>query len=558
MSLGLNSGADLASPHRLTFAPAPAGYFFDEFAADRAVAFFPRFLRHSIGRFAGQPFELEDWERQIVREAFGWKRPDGSRRYRAIYIEIPRKNGKTTFAAGIGLYLLFADGEPVAEVYSVANDRDQARICLAEGRRLIGRTPFLKERSMEGMDFITAPMSSRWRVLSSTSGNKDGLNASGVIFDEVHALKSRELADLMHTSTGSRVQPLEVYITTAGSDLKSYCWELHQRALRVVRGELEDPEFLGVIFAADPDDDIHDPATWAKANPSLGRALSIEYMASQARNAADWPAYENAFKRLHLNIWTEQDVRWIPMALWDKCNLAPVELEDLRGRPCWGGLDLSTREDLTALALAARRLDGQPGFDVWVRAWCPKDTIELRARRDHVPYPQWAREGLLVPTEGNAIDYDWMRREISGVGRPEGSAEESIAEIVDLRELGVDPWNASQLSSQLLQDGLPLVTVPQGLKTMSPLSKQFESLIRRGELNHGGNPLLRWAAQNVAIEIDAAENIKPSKVKSHQRIDPIVAAIMAAGRAALADQPVPGIYSDPEAFTEAFPDVKVA
>lgn len=551
---------DPVKPYEIKFAPPPEGqgYYFDEFAADRAVAFFPRFLRHSIGKLAGQPFELDDWERQIVREVFGWKRADGTRRYRILYIEIPRKNGKTTLAAGIGLYLLFADGEPAAEVYSVATDTAQARISLTEGRRQISKTPFLLERSMQSRDAIVYPATmSAWRVLSATSGNKDGLNAHGVLFDEVHALRHRDLADLMHTSTGARMQPLEVYITTAGTDQKSYCWELHQRTLKVANGELVDPEFCGVIFAADPEDDIQDPETWKKANPSLGRGLSMDYMAAQARHAAEWPSYENAFKRLHLNIWTQQDVRWIPMRLWDLCNFHPVSLEELRGRECWGGLDLSTREDLTALALAAHAID-RPGFDIWVRAWCPQDTIELRARRDHVPYPQWAKDGWLVPTEGNAVDYDRLRRDISGAGRPEGSDEEAIMEIVDLRELGVDPWNASQLSSQLMGDGAPIISVRQGFGTMSPLSKQFESLIRRRELNHGGNPLLRWAAENVAIDMDAAENIKPSKVKSHQRIDPIVATIIAVGRAALADEGGGSIYDDEEAFRKAYPNVKVA
>jgi phage terminase large subunit-like protein len=542
----------------LKFAPAPEGYFFDEFAADRACAFFPRYLTHIKGRFAGRPFELEDWERDIVREIFGWKRPDGTRRYRIVYIEIPRKNGKTTFAAGIGLLLLFADGETSAEVYSCANDKDQASICFIAGKMMAHRSPPLAERSMRHKHFMLFPrMGSAWRVLSSDTGNKDGLNASGVIFDEVHALRDRELADLMHTSTGARTQPLEVYITTAGTDRKSFCYELHERAQRVATGELVDPEFLGVIFAAGDSDDIGDPLTWAKANPSLGRAVSLEYMAAEAKRAKELPRYENVFKRLHLNIWTEQSVRWIPMAMWDACRIQPVALADLAGRDVFGGLDLSSTTDMTALALVAQSLDGR-GFDVFLRCWCPEENIKLRSRRDNVPYEQWAKESWLTPTEGNVVDYDKIRAEITGANLPlldEPRDKPAIIEVVNLRELAIDRWNASQLTTQLTGDGVTVVPFGQGFASMSAPAKELEKLILGGALNHGGNPVLRWAAANVAVETDAAENIKPSKVKSHQRIDPVVALVMALGRAILARKDYGGLYADEATFNEAFPEV---
>ncbi len=512
--------------------PPPAeGFVFDEYAAERACAFFPRYLRHTKGRWAGQPFELEPWQRQVVRELFGWKRADGSRRYRICYIEIPRKNGKTTFAAGLALYLLFADGERAAEVYSVANDTDQAMICFQEGCRMRLQAPALLERSLAHKKAMVVPSTqSAWKVLSSEVGTKDGLNASGVIFDELHALRDRTLADLMHTSVGARVQPLEIYITTAGSDRLSYCWEMHEHAERVAAGELVDTEFLPVLFGAGPEDDIGDPATWAKANPSLGRAVSLEYMAKEAERAKQLPRYENVFKRLHLNIWTEQSVRWLPMDKWDACNLRPVTLEDLRGREVWGGLDLSSTTDITALALVAKSLEGE-GYDLWCRFWMPAANIAERARRDRVPYEQWKREGLLVATDGNVVDYDRIRTEITGPG--------GLAETAHIREIAIDRWNASQITTQLTGDGLTMVPFGQGFASMSAPSKAFEKLVLGGQLNHGGHPILRWMASNVGVEMDAAENIKPSKVKSSMRIDGIVAAIMALGRATVAQPPAP-------------------
>ena len=497
---------------------APSGYWFDEAAAARACAFFPRFLRHTKGKWAGQPFELDAWQLPIIRVVFGWKRPDGTRRFRIAYIEIPRKNGKTGLAAGIGLYLAIADGEIGAEVYSAANDKDQAAICHTEAKLMRAQNEALRGRSLVFKNSIVFPKTnSAYLVISSDAGTKDGLNAHGIIYDELHASKHRDLYDVLHTSTGARTQPLEWLITTAGSDRKSLCYEMHEYAEKVRDGIIIDPEFLPVIYAASKDDDWQKPETWAKANPNLGRTISFEYVQKQAERAKELPRYENTFKRLHLNLWTEQVTRWLPLQAWDACHAA-VDREALRGRRCFAGLDLSTTTDITALGLIFP--DDAGGYDWLPFFWVPEENAQRRQRRDRVPYLDWIAQGLIRATPGNVVDYDMIRADINALG-----AEFNI------EELAIDRWNATQITTQLQGDGFNVFAFGQGYQSMSPPAKELEKLVLGRVVRHGANPVLRWMASNVAIVQDAAENIKPSKEKSTERIDGIVAGVMGLGRA---------------------------
>lgn len=492
-----------------------SGYWYDEAAAERAVAFFAECLTHTTGEWRGQPFVLADWQAdRIVRPLFGWKRADGTRRYRTAFIAVPRKAGKTTLAAGLALYAAFADGEPGAQVINAAADREQARLCFDIARQMVEAEPELLSRADVFKNAITLPeMGSSYRVLSSDAYTKHGLNCHYIGADELHCWPGRELWDTLVTSTGARRQPLTVVTTTAGYDRHSLCYELWEHARKVRDGIIEDPSFLPVLFAADEDDDWKDPATWAKAHPGYGITVQRDYFEQECAKAQATPAYENSFRRLLLNQWTEQDSRWLAMDAWDGCR---GEMPELQGRECWAGLDLASTTDLSAFVLAFHvgdKLILKPHF------WIPEDTIRERVRRDRVPYDQWVAQGLITATPGAVTDYDFIRRDIS-----------ELAERYQLREVAFDRWNATQLTTQLAGDGLALVGFGQGFASMAGPSRELERRIVGRELLHDGNPVLRWMVSNVTVEMDPAGNLKPSKAKSTERIDGVVAACMAIGR----------------------------
>jgi phage terminase large subunit-like protein len=506
----------------------PDAFWFDDAAADRAVAFFERVLTHTKGEWAGQPLKLADWQaNEIIRPLFGWKRADGTRRYRTAYIQIPRKAGKSTLAAGIALYLLLADGEPGAEVYSAAADRDQAAIVFEMAKQMADASPHIRRRVQAFKRALTVPgTASSYKVLSSEAYTKHGLSAHGIVVDEVHALPDRDLWDVLTTSTGARRQPLTVAITTAGFDRHSLCYELYEYGCKVRDGIIDAPAFLPVIYEASPDDDWKSPATWHKAHPGLGVSVKEDYFAAECEKAQQLPSYENTFKRLLLNVWTEQDTRWLPMDRWDACG---NELPDLDGRTCYAGLDLSTTTDITALVLAfpvGAKVHLLPFF------WVPRENIHKRARRDRVPYDMWQREGFIEATDGNVVDYGVIRRRVN-----------ELAEKYRIKEIAVDRWNATQLSTELTGDGFEMVGFGQGFASMAAPTKELERRVLGGEVNHGRNPVLRWMASNVSITQDPAGNMKPDKAKSTERIDGIVAALMALGRAMEADEERPSRYA---------------
>lgn len=334
---------------------AGAQFYFDEAEADRVCEFFPLYLRHVKGtNWAGKPFALAPWQRELVREAFGWKRADGTRRYRMVYLEVPRKNGKSTLAAGVGLYLLFSDFELGAEVYSAAADRGQASIVFQLAAAMRSLSPRLSAKSKAVRHTIYTPDTfSSYRVLSSDVPTKHGLNAHGILFDEVHAQPDRQLWDVLTSSTGSRQQPMVFAITTAGVGHETLCWSLHEQALRALdpKSDYKDDRLLARIYAAPEDMDWRDPRAWRIANPNLGISVSEEFLRGECNRAQEDPSFENTFRRLYLNQWTTQEVRWIPMQRWDACGEA-FDWRQLRGRVCYGGLDLSSTTDLTAFALA--------------------------------------------------------------------------------------------------------------------------------------------------------------------------------------------------------------
>lgn len=510
-------------------------YHYSEAHADRAVEFFASYLSHVKGELAGQPFRLARWqEERIIRPIFGTLRADGTRRYRTAYIEIPRKNGKSTLGAGIALLLLLADGEHGAEVYSAAADKGQASIVYDVAVQMAQAHEALRSRTRayaSSKRLVVGSTASMYCAISAEAYSKHGLNASGIIFDELHAQPNRDLWDVLTTSTGSRRQPLTVAITTAGHDRSSICWELHEHARAILDGRITDDEFLPVIYGADEDDDWTEPVTWAKANPGLGDSVQESYLEALCARAQLSPALENTFRRLHLDQWTEQDVRWLQMRRWDACAGA-VDAQALLGRRCYAGLDMATTTDLCALVLLFPAASDGDTWSVLPVFWVPRDSARERSRGGRVPYMDWIRAGLLRATDGNVVDYDVIRRHVN-----------ELAEQYDIRELAVDRWNSTQLQTQLMGDGIEVVQFGQGYASMSAPTKELEKLVLGGQISHGAHPVLRWQAGNVAVETDAAGNLKPSKKRSSEKIDGIVACIMALGRAMVAAAPSRSVYS---------------
>lgn len=500
----------------------------------RPIDFFERCLQHIKGEKAGQPILLARWQKAILANLFGWINPDGRRRYRECLIFIPRKNTKSTMAAGIANYLLFCDGEEGAEILCAAAERQQAALVFELARQQVLREPVLaREAKVYSHAICIDHMASSLKAISADAGTKHGFNPHGVIIDELHAQPNRDLVDVLMTGTGARRQPLVIHLTTSDFDRESICNEKHEYACKVRDGIVPDPSFLPVIYEADRDDDWRSPRTWAKANPALGDAVTVEYLERECRRAQEVPGYENTFKRLHLNIKTEQDVRWLPMDRWDLCVGEPGETTEAaqRGAECFGGLDLANTRDVAALALVFPAPAGR--YAVLPYFWIPEDGAHERERRDRVPYVTWAGQGLVEMTPGNVIDYDRIRARINELGT-----------IFNIREIAVDRWNAQQITTQLQGDGFQVVAFGQGMASMSGPTKELEKLVVAGKLAHGGHPVLRWMASNVCVRSDEAGNLKPNKERSGEKIDGIVATIMALGRALVRGEGGASVYEE--------------
>lgn len=494
----------------------------DADAARKAVEFFPRFLRHHKGRM--DPFRLEPWQGDIVASLFGWKRPDGTRRYREGIVAVPRKNGKTHLGAGIALYLLLCDNEPGAEVYSAAYSRDQASLVFDAAAGMVRTSGALGTRTkvIDSNKRILVPATTaKYRALPAEAANTHGLNPSGVLFDELHTQRTRELYDVLKTGTGARRQPLFLSITTAGFDRHSVCFELWGYGRQVRDGVIRDPHFLPAIYEALEDDDWTSEKVWRRVNPNLGVSVSIEFLREECEKAKALPGYENTFRQLYLNQWTEQDLRWIGMDAWRACAADP--LPDVgRVVPC-AGLDLSAVQDLTALALAWKLDDGRFVVRPWF--WVPGESVAKRVKHDRVPYDVWAKQGHVTLQPGASINHDLLVRDVTTILREH-----------HVRQIAVDRWNAEHVCNRLSEEGFEVVKFGQGFASMGGPSKLFEQLVLDRRLVHGSHPVLDWNAANVAAEMDAAGNVKPSKAKSTERIDGIVATIMALGVASVARQ----------------------
>lgn len=496
--------------------------YYDKEYADFAVAFIES-LCHTKGTWAGKRFELMDWQEQIIRDLFGILKPNGYRQFNTAYIEIPKKNGKSELAAAVALLLTCGDGEQRAEVYGAAADRQQASIVFDVAADMVRMCPALNKRVKilaSQKRLIYEPTNSFYQVLSAEAYSKHGFNVHGVVFDELHSQPNRKLYDVLTKGSGdARMQPLFFLITTAGTDIHSICYEVHQKAQDIIDGRKIDPTFYPVIFGADDTEDWTSPKVWKKCNPSLGETIGMDKVKTACESAKQNPSEENSFRQLRLNQWVKQAVRWMPMDKWDKCAFA-VNEDDLRGRVCYGGLDLSSTTDITAFVLVFPPFDEEDKYVILPYFWIPEDTLDLRVKRDHVPYDVWERQGYLQTTEGNVVHYGYIEKFIEELGKK-----------FNIREIAFDRWGAVQMVQNLEGMGFTVVPFGQGFKDMSPPTKELMKLTLEQKIAHGGHPVLRWNMDNIFIRTDPAGNIKADKEKSTEKIDGAIATIMALDRA---------------------------
>jgi phage terminase large subunit-like protein len=486
--------------------------------AARVVEFCRRFLTHTRAEWRGQPLVLAAWQiERLINPLYDTLRPDGLRQYRVAFLEVPRKNGKSLLAAALGLYSLICDGEPGAEVAVAATDRAQAGLLFADARAMVEANETLRQVVQVYRNELFVPATnSRFRVLSSEAPRAHGLSLSTMIYDELHAAPNRDLWDALVTSMAARRQPLSIAITTAGFDKNSICYKLHEHAERVLETPDRDPEFLPVLYGAAPEDDWTDPVVWRRVNPGYDVSVKADFLQAECRRAKEVPSAQNAFRRLHLNVWTESETRWLDAAAWNACAGAVPSREELRGRKCFVGVDLSSTKDLSALV--AIFPDGEGGYDVICDTWLPGDNLHERVRRDRVPLDVWAMEGYLTLSGGNTIDQDLIEQRIRDLGERDGFAVERI---------GCDPWNLARMLPRLQADGIPAVPVPQTIAGLTAATKRLETLVLQRKLRHGGHPILAWCAANVVVVQDHNENLKPDKGKSTERIDLISALVNA-------------------------------
>ena len=496
------------------------GCYFDVEAAERVERFF-KLLKQSKGRWANQPLILQDWQRdQIIYPLFGWKRADGTRRYRKGLIFIPKKNGKSTLGAAISLYLLVADNESGAEVYNAAADKSNAMNVFGEAASMIRKSETLRKRLriFDGIKRIRFQQTnSFYQVLSSDAASAEGKNIHGLVFDELHTQSSRDLWRALQGGGVSRTQPLFLAITTAGASTETLCYQEYEYAKGVINGSIPDSSYFAFVAEAGPNDDPSLPATWKKANPGLGVSPTVEALSDIYRKAKDSPEDMNDFRQYHLNQWVQAAKSAIPFEIWDRGG-APFDEQELIGKECWGGLDLGAVSDLTALALVFPWEDGT--FRLLPKFWCPSDRAKDRDKK-HVSYLKWIEDGFISATEGNITDWDVVRADIN-----------HLASIYSFRGIAVDTkFNGQQLCSDLQnKDNLPVVQYGNNEGSMCGPTKTMMELITGGKLHHNNNPVLRWMAGNTVFKKTGAQgNLWPDKAKSHQKIDGIVALVMALG-----------------------------
>lgn len=508
---------------------AAAGEFPYTFDPERAAAVcaFVEALPHVKGRYAGT-ITLEPWQVFILTTVFGWVDADGFRRFRTAYIEVPRKNGKSSLTSGVLLYLLSADGEPGAEVYSAATTRDQAKIVWQDAKRMVEKSPGL--RSALGVQtsahaIFQADTGSTFKALSrDQQGNLDGLNVHAAGVDELHGHKDRGVWDVLETATGARRQSLIWAITTAGSNRAGICYEQRSYVTRILDGVHQDETYFGIVYTLDAEDDPFDERSWEKANPNYGVSVSPEDLRRKALKAQQMAAATNNFLTKHLDIWVNADTAWMNMQAWDACADESLDPDDFVGTPCVESADLATKTDMVArVRLHWRDVDGVRHYYAFGRYYLPEDAVEDGRNSQ---YSGWAREGRLTVTDGATTDFEVIEDDIR-----------LDAEKWKPKDLSFDPWQATQMMQRLAAEGLPVSEYRPVLKNMSEPMKELEALVLAGRFHHDGCPILTWMISNVVAHSNSNDDIMPRKEFPENKIDGAVALIAALGRAITLDEP---------------------
>lgn len=493
------------------------GLRWDQAAADHAIEFF-RFLRHSKGRWSDEAFKLSPWQAFIVGSLFGWKRQaDGLRRFRIAFVELSRKNGKTTLAAGIALYLLVCDGEGGAEVYSAATKRDQAKLVFEDAKAMVAKCSDLAKIVERYRYSLQIPATrSKFEPLGADADNLDGLNPFVAVCDEIHAWKTRDLWDVMLTGMGARMQPLALAITTAGDFSDSIYNELHNDSEQILEGVVSDDAVFAYIACLDAEDDWLDSTKWEKANPNLGVSLSRDELADAIKRAERQPSSQNKVKRNRLGLRTSALNAWLRLDLWDRGASPAFTADDLKGRPCYAALDLASVRDLAALALLFPWDDGT--FRLLMRFWCPDEADDQAAEKLRRRVYPWAQAGLVEMTAGAAIDHAHIEATIR-----------QDAERFEVKALAFDPFNCESTAQRLAADGMKILKFHQNMGAYAEPSREFERLVIAGKIRHGGNPVLRWMVSNTVSLTNGAGYLMPSRKRSRDKIDGVIAAVMAMG-----------------------------
>lgn len=496
------------------------GLVFDPEAAQHIIDFFAKFLTHTEGELDKQPFILSPWQQALFWILYGWKRKEtGFRRFKVAFCEIGRGNGKSMLASGVGLYELIAFGEPGAQVYSAATDKKTAKLVWDTAALMVQNCPALDSRITIYRDNMHIPgTAAKFEPCASEDTNLLGLRPSCVLLDELHVHPNANVWNVFYSAMGKKKNALLIAITNSGFDKNSVCWKKRDYVVRVLDQKIDDDSWFGWISGIDDEDDWEDETCWMKANPGLGINITMDEMRSQALQARNDPSALTGFLRYRLSRWTESHTVWMPMHLWDKCDEKVAET-DLEGRFCIGAMDLSTTTDVSAFVLLFPPTDDDPRWRIVPRFFLPRDSMEERVKRDKVDYDVWERQGLFVMTQGKVIDYRVIHAEIR-----------DLAERFDFTEIVYDRWNSSDIVRNLEEDGMILVKWGQGMRDMNAPMKRLMELVLTSQLAHGGNPILRWMAKNVAAFVDPSGFIKPDKARSIEKIDGVVALIMALGR----------------------------
>lgn len=505
--------------------PEGGDYYFDEKEASRPCWFIEN-LTHTKGELAGRAIHLEPWQCFLLTTLFGWKAKAGNRRFRSAYVEVGRGNGKSTLLSGIGLFCLCADHEPGAEVYSFATTREQAKIVFGDAQTMARGNRALQEAyglEVTAHALYVPATNSTFQAKSAEGSTLDGLNTHLVIIDELHAHKKRDVFDVVETSLGKRRNSLMVSITTAGVDRTGICYEQRTLVTKILSGSLQDESYFGIIYTLDPDDDWKSDEALAKANPNWGVSVRPEVIRALQAKAIATPSAENNFKTKHLDVWCNADVGWMDMKAWDACADESLDESDFDGEPCWLGLDLASTSDMTAkVKIFQRKIDGSSHYYLFGDYWLPRTAIE---RGVNSQYQGWEYLGYLHVCEGPVTDFAEIRDSIlEDCGR------------YSVQSVAYDPFQAVQLSKELSDDGVPMVLCKQTVANLSDPMKQFQALVLDHRLHFNGDPVLTWMVSNVVCHVDVKENIYPRKDAPENKIDGVVAGIMALSRALLNDE----------------------